>query len=667
MNSFNHFTFSAWLTSIATLLIGVFVLFKGGGRKKVYILFSLYSFSIAWWSFCVTKFSPSFQDPSLIWGRLLHLGAVFIPVLFLHFVLEFLGEQRKIVINVSYAITAIFLICNFFTRYFITGITVKAAYTFPTPGIVYPFYVTFFVGSFLFGLYELFRRFRIAPEAERNQIKYLMWATLLGYTGGLKNFLILIDVHIFPIYPFGTYAIPVYVLIVAYAILKHHLMDIKILIKRTTLIALAGILPAAGFYYVILFTEDYLKQMFGNNWWIIPSILGACIFVGILKLTTYLLTMREKELKTYQDNLRELLAKIDETNRLREAFVFIPHYITKITEIPYAAIAFIEEENFSITYKVQGLSDYTKSGLRVQLKDYAVTSGHLIQMLKDNHVISYNDAPPTVQEAMNFLGAKLIVPCISGYQLLGFVILGEKKGGYSPEDIEFFESLSKQAATYMDKLLHQENNMRMLEIFTDDSLKEIDTKDNYAYWHTKRVAQYSLMVARNKNISPLIRKTPTGLWGLGLSAELHDIGKKYIPDEILKKKGSLTKEEYMIMQTHAEKGLDVIYKYSSYLKKDIIAGIVEHHEHHNGKGYPKGLEGDEIALYARIIHVADSFDAMTSNRPYRKGLALEVAVEEIEKNRGIQFNPQIVDAFIEELDKRPELKRAVKDRVKEEE
>ncbi|MCM8762915.1 MAG: HD domain-containing protein, partial [Candidatus Omnitrophica bacterium] len=93
--------------------------------------------------------------------------------------------------------------------------------------------------------------------------------------------------------------------------------------------------------------------------------------------------------------------------------------------------------------------------------------------------------------------------------------------------------------------------------------------------------------------------------------------------------------------------LTIIGDLAVWLKEDIIRGILEHQENYNGTGYPKGLKADEIHLYARIIHVADALDAMTSDRPYRKALPLEVAIEEIRKNRQIQFDPEIVDCLLQ--------------------
>ncbi len=128
---------------------------------------------------------------------------------------------------------------------------------------------------------------------------------------------------------------------------------------------------------------------------------------------------------------------------------------------------------------------------------------------------------------------------------------------------------------------------------------------------------------------------------------LHDIGKLGIPDRILLKESTLTEEEWKIMKTHPELGASLLGHFESYRETSTI--ILAHQEHFNGLGYPRGLKGEEIPLFARIIAIADAYHAMTSNRPYRKALPANEAVHELTRNRGTQFDPPLVDAFIKGL------------------
>jgi len=125
---------------------------------------------------------------------------------------------------------------------------------------------------------------------------------------------------------------------------------------------------------------------------------------------------------------------------------------------------------------------------------------------------------------------------------------------------------------------------------------------------------------------------------------LHDVGKIGVPDAILKKAGALDADEQLVMQTHAVLGELIAGKVPQLA--DLLPGVRNHHERWDGRGYPDGLAGDAIPYVARILAVADTYDAMTSDRPYRKGLAHDLALDEIEKSAGKQFDPMIAVAFV---------------------
>ena len=132
------------------------------------------------------------------------------------------------------------------------------------------------------------------------------------------------------------------------------------------------------------------------------------------------------------------------------------------------------------------------------------------------------------------------------------------------------------------------------------------------------------------------------------TALLHDIGKIGIPDSILNKPSRLTDEEYFVMKTHVTKGAEILRHFT--LLENVAEGALYHHERYDGKGYAHGLKGEEIPLNARIIALADAFDAMTANRVYRKQLDLDFVLEEIKKCSGSQFDPNLVEIFLKLID-----------------
>jgi putative nucleotidyltransferase with HDIG domain len=163
----------------------------------------------------------------------------------------------------------------------------------------------------------------------------------------------------------------------------------------------------------------------------------------------------------------------------------------------------------------------------------------------------------------------------------------------------------------------------------------IDAKDHYTHNHSNRVAKLSCSIARAMGVPEQTVKE------IGNAASIHDIGKIGIEENILRKNGKLSVEEYTEIKKHPAIGVRIVQ--SIPFLEDAMPVIKHHHERHDGKGYPDGLTGDQIPLSARIVIVADAIDAMMSNRPYRDALTMEKVFNELRENAGTQFDPEIVD------------------------
>jgi HD-GYP domain-containing protein (c-di-GMP phosphodiesterase class II) len=175
------------------------------------------------------------------------------------------------------------------------------------------------------------------------------------------------------------------------------------------------------------------------------------------------------------------------------------------------------------------------------------------------------------------------------------------------------------------------NSVRMLAA-------AIDAKDPYTRGHSERVARYSIAIGKN------LQLPQREMLNLRISALLHDVGKIGIDDRILRKPGALSDEEFEIMKQHPAKGAAIMSGVAQLI--DIIPGMKYHHEKWSGGGYPEGLEGEQIPMQARIVAIADTFDAMTTNRPYQKAMELNYVVEKIKSFGGTRFDPRVVDAFV---------------------
>ena len=177
----------------------------------------------------------------------------------------------------------------------------------------------------------------------------------------------------------------------------------------------------------------------------------------------------------------------------------------------------------------------------------------------------------------------------------------------------------------------------------DMMLKTLLVKDDYTHGHSIRVAYFSVVTGNEMNLSA------DEMYNLELAALFHDLGKIGVPEQVLNKPSRLEEDEFLIMKKHPELSSTILEDIP--LFKDIALFAKHHHERYDGRGYPSKLKGDDIPLASRIILIADTFDAMTSTRPYRKGLPCQVAYDELEEFSGSQFDPEVVKHFISAMKK----------------
>jgi HD-GYP domain-containing protein (c-di-GMP phosphodiesterase class II) len=203
--------------------------------------------------------------------------------------------------------------------------------------------------------------------------------------------------------------------------------------------------------------------------------------------------------------------------------------------------------------------------------------------------------------------------------------------------------LADQVAIALDNArLYQELEEMFFQ--TAESLADaIEKRDPYTGGHTKRVTLFSLATAKYLKLNPSERK-----W-LKIASVLHDIGKIGIEDQILRKPELLNPEEFSAIKRHSDMGAEIIEHIRQL--KDIIPGVKYHHEQINGKGYPEGLKGESIPILAKIVAVADTYDAMTTDRPYRKAMERETAIQELKRCAGVQFDSEVVKAFVQAYQK----------------
>jgi len=233
----------------------------------------------------------------------------------------------------------------------------------------------------------------------------------------------------------------------------------------------------------------------------------------------------------------------------------------------------------------------------------------------------------------------ICVPLRTKDRIIGVLqAINKREGVFDDEDMDGLSALASQVAIAIENAsLYQELKETFYE--TSQALAEtIEKRDPYTGGHTQRVMRYSLAIGRAMELGE------NDMERLKLAAILHDIGKIGVRDDILLKNGRLDPDELKKMNEHTAFGAEILEHIKQL--RDIIPGVRGHHEKYDGTGYPDRLSGEDIDIIARIIAVADTYDAMTTDRPYRKGLSRGIAVEELKKHSGSQFDGAVVEYFI---------------------
>lgn len=232
----------------------------------------------------------------------------------------------------------------------------------------------------------------------------------------------------------------------------------------------------------------------------------------------------------------------------------------------------------------------------------------------------------------------LAVPLVSRDKVKGVLLLGDRQpGGFAREETFVIEKIASQISVALENAKLYED-MRSLFIGTVSSLANaIDAKSPWTKGHSERVMNIAANIAEEMGLSELFVEQ------IKIAGLLHDIGKIGILEALLEKPDKISDEEFPPMLLHPEKGVAILSPIEQL--QDVLPAIRHHHERYDGTGYPDGLKGEEIPLQARIVAVADAFDAMVSDRPYKKGFSVQKALRVLERGAGTQFDPVVVECF----------------------
>jgi putative nucleotidyltransferase with HDIG domain len=234
-------------------------------------------------------------------------------------------------------------------------------------------------------------------------------------------------------------------------------------------------------------------------------------------------------------------------------------------------------------------------------------------------------------------------------KVLGVIELNNKRGtgSFNEEDLQMLQSIANQAAVAIENAnLYQEVQRSYFDTIKA-LVQAVEEKDNYTRGHSERVTTFSSKIAERMGFSA------RQMQAISYGGVLHDIGKIGINVNIIQKPGRLTQEEYNLIKNHPLIGERIISPIA--FLKEVLPIVSQHHERYDGKGYPLGIDGSVMAPEARVLSVADAYDAMITARPYRNPLPREEAIAELRRCSGTQFDPIVVEHFLEILEEDPEI------------
>ena len=248
--------------------------------------------------------------------------------------------------------------------------------------------------------------------------------------------------------------------------------------------------------------------------------------------------------------------------------------------------------------------------------------------------------PPHLRPVLGRIRSLLMVPMVHHDRCFGLIIAFNKRDGYefSSVDTKLIEAIANHAGVFLLNVELYDDLRELMTGLVRALTSSLDAKDPYTCGHSERVALLAKRIAEAMGLSEGDQEL------FYLAGLLHDVGKIGVPESVLLKEGRLTDEEFDAVKRHPDIGGKILGGIKQL--ETICSGVRYHHEKYDGSGYPDGLGGEDIPLMGRVICMADSFDAMTSDRCYRKGLGLDTAIEEIKRSAGSHFDPKVVDALL---------------------
>jgi putative nucleotidyltransferase with HDIG domain len=594
------------------------------------------------------------------WQKIIRISSILIPVTILLFIINITKEKNRInkwIIVLGYLIAATLIFAESKGMY-IKGYIKENNLLIPQAGRYFGYIIGYYILYTLYSFYLLFRYYNILDYLnEKRYIRTIIFAFCLFSLASILNVMGLYTKRIGFLPEVLVFASTATLLT---SITKYNVVQMSLNIRKSFIYGILSTTITALFLITILLCERMLEYFIGFRSFF-PAVIFALIIAPIFqplrnKVQLFIDRSFFKSAHDKQRIIRELSKNITTILDKKSLVSSVVNIIIAILHVDRVSIFLkdLETGKFCLTD-----SPVMEKKEKIEFDPYdsipSFMENERRELLKYNikeekeKSKRYED----LDNDMEIIGGELCLPIIYKGELLGFLSLGKKLSGdnYNDEDIEILWMLCNETAISLENIrIHNNTKERFLS--TVKSLVEIiESRNPYIKNHGKSVAYYSAEVARELGLpSEMVEAIRDG-------GNLHDIGMIGVRDEILTKRDRLTEEEFASIREHPNIGRMLLV--SNIFPKEVYDAVQAHHESISGDGYPNSLEGNAVLMAARIVAVANAYDAMRSDRPYRKALDKKEAINELLMSSGKRFDKKVVDAFIRILNREDALREKV--------
>ncbi|MCB9771306.1 MAG: GAF domain-containing protein [Candidatus Omnitrophica bacterium] len=436
----------------------VLILFAWSARRSSIIsTWILFNAGVALWGLAAFIIgSTSNVVISSIWWRIAHLGIIFIPVFLVHNIVLICDfKKREILLKLIYG-QAIFFLFTLFTPFFLGPLKSFKGFFYLTPKILYFPFFFIWISLVAFSLVILFQKTQTSQGLKGNQVRYLFWALLLGFTGGITNFFPVFNINV---YPFGNLFISLYCLTVTYAIFKYRLLDISLLITRTTIFFIVYAFVLGIPFFMAFGLRGKLVELFGYEWWLVPLATSTVLATTGPFIYVYFQNRAEdrllQEQRRYQATLRQASAGMGKIKDLKRLVTLIVHIMTRTVRVEYSMV-FLND----IHAKKFRLGAYRSRQVRMKFRSDIDHETALVRVLQETQSpIVYDEIKQRTQDfgdlklarleaELKAIDAALVIPSFIDEKLVAILVMGAKVSGkiYSSDDLSVFSILANQSA-----------------------------------------------------------------------------------------------------------------------------------------------------------------------------------------------------------------------------